>query len=107
MGVASRHSLRRVYLMTQDTLYLASSGSSKILCSQLIQARHPGSAPKPEMPINYQHRGRLAVSCLSLLVVNQLQGHGLSIGVDTRRGGGHGFAVAGDHDTSAGVIFGF
>ena len=77
MGVASRHSLRRVYLMTQGTLYLAPSGSPKILYFQLIEDR-----PRSEMTVNCQQCGCLAISCPSLLVVNQLQCHGLSVGVN-------------------------
>ena len=45
--------------------------------------------------------------CGLLLVEDQLQCHGLSIGVNTRRCLGHGFAIAGNHDASAGVIFCF
>jgi len=45
--------------------------------------------------------------CGLLLVVNQLQCHGLSIGVNARRCCGHGFAIAGNHGASAGAIFGF
>ena len=42
-----------------------------------------------------------------LFVVNQLQGHGLSIGINARGRGGHGFAIAGNDNASAGTIFGF
>jgi len=45
--------------------------------------------------------------CGLLLVEDQLQCHGLSIGVNTRRCLGHGFAIAGNHDASAGAIFRF